>query len=91
MAASMRLVHRMRRHFRRERVFRDRSNPLDMYNDDELFRRFRLPRRELLELIDTFAVDLEYVSEIYTILYHQYAYFPSNTRMSRARESNTYQ
>lgn len=56
----MRLVHRLRRHFRRERVFRDRLNPLDMYNDDELFRRFRFPRRELLELIDTFTEDLEY-------------------------------
>lgn len=57
----MRLVHRLRRNFRRERVFRDRLNPLDMYNDDELFRRFRLPRRELLELVDTFAADLDYV------------------------------
>ena len=60
MVAALRLVHRIRRHLRRERIFRDRLNPLDRYNDDELFRRFRFPRRELLQLIDTFAEDLNY-------------------------------
>ena len=63
MVAALRLVHRIRRYLRRERIFRDRLNPLDRYNDDELFRRFRFPRRELLQLIDTFAEDLNYPCE----------------------------
>lgn len=63
MAAPLRLVHQLRRHFKRERIVRDRLNPLDIYNDDELFRRFRFPRLELLELIDAFADQLNYKCE----------------------------
>ena len=33
-----------RRPMRRERVFRDRSNPLDTFNDADLVKRYRLPR-----------------------------------------------
>jgi hypothetical protein len=31
----------VRRAMRRERIFRDRTNPLEIYNDLELFERFR--------------------------------------------------
>lgn len=49
-----------RRGLRRERVFRDRTNPLDIYNDIELYERFRLPRHRLLELIDELRPYLEH-------------------------------
>ena len=36
----------------RERVFRDRFNPLDAYNDIELYERFRMRRGSILTLLD---------------------------------------
>ena len=60
MAFVMRLQYHAQRQFRRERIFRDRSNPLDIYTDEELFSRFRFPRNELLALIDEFAQELEF-------------------------------
>ncbi|XP_064648763.1 putative nuclease HARBI1 [Lineus longissimus] len=48
-----------RRAFRRERVFRDRLHPLDAYNDLELYRRYRLDRETLLELIDAVGDELD--------------------------------
>lgn len=49
-----RLIHRLynEQAFRRERVIRDRSNPLEIYSDEELIERFRFCRRDLLELIE---------------------------------------
>nr|XP_034327180.1 putative nuclease HARBI1 [Crassostrea gigas] len=38
--------------FRRERVFRDRSQVLDMLTDSELIGRYRFPRRVILQLTD---------------------------------------
>ena len=51
-----RIIHRVynERAFRRERVIRDRSNPLDIYNDEELIERFRFCRRDPFELIKEF-------------------------------------
>ena len=46
------------RALRRERVFRDRANPLE-FGDDEIVRKFRLPRREIMNLIDLLSEDLE--------------------------------
>ena len=60
MAAARRLVHSLHHPIRRDRVFRDRTNPLDMYDDIELFQRFRFPRRELLEVIDDFENDVTF-------------------------------
>lgn len=48
------------RGLRRERVIRDRRNPLDMYDDVELHERFRFRRHSLLELIDELRNDLQY-------------------------------
>ncbi|XP_062597033.1 putative nuclease HARBI1 [Saccostrea cucullata] len=42
----------LRRALRREGVFRDRGQPLDMLDDVDLISRYRFPRRVLLELID---------------------------------------
>ena len=37
---------------RRERLFRDRSNPLENFSDQELISRYRFPRHKLLEIIN---------------------------------------
>ena len=57
MAAACRLVHSLHHPIRGYRVFRDWTNPLDVYDDIKLFLRFRFPRRELLEVIDDFEGD----------------------------------
>ena len=54
MASARRLVHSLHHSIPRDRVLRDRTNPLDMYDDIELFQRFRFLRREPLEVIDDF-------------------------------------
>ena len=38
-----------RRNLRRNRVFRDRKNPLDMYDDVELYDKFRFRRHDIHE------------------------------------------
>ena len=63
MAFVMLLEYHAQRQFRRESIFRDRSNPLDIYTDEELFSRFRFPRYELLALIDEFAQELEFPTQ----------------------------
>lgn len=40
------------RALRRERVFRDRTNPVEVYNDSDLYSKFRLTRHAILELTD---------------------------------------
>ncbi|XP_060759492.1 putative nuclease HARBI1 [Neoarius graeffei] len=42
----------MERAVKRKRVFRDRTNPLEVYNDDEIISRFRLTREAILRLTD---------------------------------------
>ena len=51
-----------RRQFRRERLIRDRSNPLEIFDDVELRERFRMDRRSILELVDLISPDLRYTS-----------------------------
>ena len=48
------LIYRLynERALRRERVVRDRTNPLDMYNDEELIQRFCFSRVEIFSLVD---------------------------------------
>ena len=60
MAAYLFLLRREnRRHLNRERIFRDRKNPLDFMRDDEIVRKYRLDRRSILELCDLVNADLE--------------------------------
>ncbi|KAJ8317989.1 hypothetical protein KUTeg_003080 [Tegillarca granosa] len=47
---------------KRERVFRDRTNPLDIYDDVELYDRFRLPRNSLINLINELRGELEHAT-----------------------------
>jgi hypothetical protein len=58
MAAFMILFQR-RRALRRERVFRDWSQALDVYTDDELISRYRFPRQSILEITDSVKGDIE--------------------------------
>lgn len=46
----------MQRAFKRERVFRDSSQPLDFLNDVDFISRYRFPRRVLKELINVVDV-----------------------------------
>lgn len=48
------------RALRRERVFRDRTNPLDAYCDTELRKRYRFSRRGCVYLIHLLRIDLEH-------------------------------
>lgn len=61
---ALRLVHEVqRRQVRRERVFRDRTNPLDSLNDDQLLERYRFRRNDIFWLVDTFGAELEHQNE----------------------------
>ncbi len=58
------LIYRLynKQTFRGERVIRDRSNSLEIYNDKELIERFWFCRRDLFELIEELSPDLQFVS-----------------------------
>ena len=47
-----------RRALRRDRIIRDRLNPLEKYNEEEIYRKYRFPRHEILRLTDLIANDL---------------------------------
>ena len=51
-----------RRNLKRNRVFRDMKNPLDMYDDVELYAKFRFRRHDILTIVDELRDDLEYHS-----------------------------
>ena len=53
----------MRRNLRRDRIFRDRFNPLDNYDDDDLMKRFRMPRHVILEVIDLIEAEIEHPTQ----------------------------
>src|ERR1051325_2217490 len=48
--------------YRRPRVFRDRSNPVIAFNDDEFRMRFRLGKPCFLTLLGTLSVELQHTS-----------------------------
>ncbi|XP_064605835.1 putative nuclease HARBI1 [Liolophura sinensis] len=48
-----------RRTIRRERVFRDRTHPLDVLNDGDVVARYRLDRRSILQVVDFLTPALE--------------------------------
>ena len=51
------------RAFRRERVFRDRIDPLDNLNDEELYTKYRFSRNGILFLTDLINNDIRNISE----------------------------
>ena len=54
-----RLFHAGRRALRRERVFRDRTKPLDIYNDFELIDKYIFDRQSIMMICDMLQDDLE--------------------------------
>ena len=52
MAALFIFDELQRRDLRKQRVFRDRRNPLDYLTDGEIRERYRLPRLYLLQLVE---------------------------------------
>ena len=60
MAALLQLVQIQEGHnLRRERIFRDRTHPLDTYIDEEIRCRYRLSREMIMNLHNMIADDLE--------------------------------
>ena len=55
----MSMMLEVRRAMRRERIFRDKTNPLEMYDDLELIERFRFDRRTILQINQQLDDDLE--------------------------------
>ena len=56
------VVHALywRRQLRRNHVFRDKLNPLDVYDDIELFERFRFGRIDILRIVEEIRADLTF-------------------------------
>ena len=46
--------------FRKERVFRDRTNPLDSMDDEEIIAKYKLSRELIFHLIDDLQDDLQW-------------------------------
>ena len=53
----------MRRNLRRNRIFRDRINPLEQYDDVDLMKRFRMPRHVILEVINLIETEIEHPTQ----------------------------
>jgi hypothetical protein len=60
MAAAFFLLFDTERAMRRERVFRDRLDPLDTLTDYELIARYRFPRKVILEVTDLLKEDIQH-------------------------------
>ena len=60
MADLMFMHMRRRRNIRRERVFRDHKNPIDIFGDVELYERFRFRRNDILGIVDEIQDDIKY-------------------------------
>ena len=60
MALRLRLLHR--RLFRRERLFRDRTNPFDMYSDHDMFMRYRFGKGDLWQICEVLSDELSFAN-----------------------------
>ena len=59
MAAGL-LERENRRGLRRERVFRDRTNPLDLWTDEEMHQKYRFSRLACIRIIDLLQDQLQH-------------------------------
>ena len=59
MAAIYVFLRRRRQNIRRNRVFRDRDNPLDYTDDADIISKYRLSRPLILNLCQMFQNDLQ--------------------------------
>ena len=62
MAALILLRYRQRRLLRRNRIFRNRTNPLHKFNDLELFWQFRFRRADILQMKNELKEELEHLN-----------------------------
>ena len=60
MAAVIVWRRQLRRNLWRNRIFRDRRNPLKIFDDTELYSKFRFRRHNILKIVDELRNDLEY-------------------------------
>ena len=67
MAAALFLIGQ-RRNVRRNRIFRDRSHPLDIYDDVDFYQRFRFRRNDFLQLVDEVGDRLEIANRGHTVI-----------------------
>ncbi|XP_072047331.1 LOW QUALITY PROTEIN: putative nuclease HARBI1 [Amphiura filiformis] len=51
------------RALRRERVFRDRSHPLDKWNDHDMYKKYRFTRLACINIIDLLSDELQHLTE----------------------------
>ncbi|XP_072039339.1 putative nuclease HARBI1 [Amphiura filiformis] len=51
------------RALRRERVFRDRSHPLDKWNDHDMYKKYRFTRLACINIIDLLSDELQHPTE----------------------------
>ena len=51
-----------RRQIQRNRIFRDRTNPFDEFDDVELYKKFRFRREDIITIIAEIADDIEHVN-----------------------------
>jgi len=58
MAALFVALFQEERHLKRQRVFRDKLNPLDSLCDVEVIERYRLPRQQIFALCDLINGDI---------------------------------
>ena len=50
----------LRRAIRKERVFRDMRNPIDVFDDDEVYKRYRFTREGIMQITDLVRPDTEH-------------------------------
>ena len=63
--ALMPLANReARRAIRRERVFRDRNNPLDSLSSEEVYQRYRLTREGVFQLLERVANQIQHETKV---------------------------
>lgn len=60
MARRILELAQLRRAMRRERVFRDRRNPIDIFTDDELIKRYRFSREGIMFITDLLAPEIDH-------------------------------
>ena len=51
---------RKKKQIRKKRIFRDRLNPFDSYDDDQIYRRFRFHRPQIIHIVDMVKDTIEF-------------------------------
>ncbi|PVD31456.1 hypothetical protein C0Q70_06868 [Pomacea canaliculata] len=64
----MLMLMQSKRGLRRSRIIRDRTNPLDTFDDVEMYSKFRFRRHDILSMVDEIKDELEMANRGYTVL-----------------------